>query len=225
MRFSQEHHLDGQNGGSAKELWRTGHNPKINGASCKTPQTLFGGLSTNGSCFEIIGFSRLCRDCPSTIRLFRKSLNAQPLLQDNPSSCNEKTRHCQRFREFFLIIQVGCVGFPEAQPKGLVALCLGMPGVLWRGFFVWGNMVGGATETRETVRPGKLRRPATSGLASPRKAIAPARKALPAPTEKKPSSPRNKGGGRRISSPWGKILRIFLKKRRLCYSNQDIVVE
>ncbi|MCX5864172.1 MAG: methyl-accepting chemotaxis protein [Deltaproteobacteria bacterium] len=56
------------------------------------------------------------------------------------------------------------------------------------------EMVGGAADSRETVRPAKLRRPATSGIASPRKAVSPMRKALPPPTAKKPASPRGKGG-------------------------------
>jgi len=56
------------------------------------------------------------------------------------------------------------------------------------------EMVGGAEESRGMVRPAKLRRPAASGITSARKAVAPARKALPSPMAKKPASPRGKGG-------------------------------
>jgi len=54
------------------------------------------------------------------------------------------------------------------------------------------EMVGGEAEARETVRPAKRRHPSASGFASPRKAVTPARKALP-PAAKKPVSPRSKG--------------------------------
>jgi methyl-accepting chemotaxis protein len=53
------------------------------------------------------------------------------------------------------------------------------------------EMVGGAAETRETVRPAKLRRPAISGGTSPKKAVAPARKALP--PAQKPVNAHGKG--------------------------------
>ena len=50
------------------------------------------------------------------------------------------------------------------------------------------EMAGGVAEPRETMHTAKLRRPATAGFASPRKAFPPTRKALP-PVVKKRANP------------------------------------
>lgn len=44
--------------------------------------------------------------------------NAPPLLQDNLSSCNEKTRHCSNCSSFYSNIQASYVGLPLAGLTG-----------------------------------------------------------------------------------------------------------